>query len=132
MQDSIRWEGAPESVYSDDEPALSSKYDKQYFKEQNINHIITRSHDAMAERQIRTSTDMLYKRLGHSEDTDWTDQLGYVLLACNHKLVHSTAGFAPHDAKKYRIHLQVKINLELHGKHKRLSLIHISEPTRPY
>ena len=62
---------------------------------------------------------MLYKKLENSKDTDWTDQLGYVLLVYNHKLVHSTTGFTPRDAKKDKHHLQVKINLELRGKHKR-------------
>ena len=46
--------GKPETVYSDDEPALSSKYTKQFFNEQHIRFITTRTHAGVAERQIRT------------------------------------------------------------------------------
>ena len=35
--------GKPETVYSDDEPSLSSKYTKQYFMENNIRFIITKA-----------------------------------------------------------------------------------------
>ena len=36
--------GKPETVYSDDEPALSSTYTKQFFNEQHIRFITTRTH----------------------------------------------------------------------------------------
>ena len=36
--------GEPETVYSDDEPALSSTYTKQFFNEQRIRFITTRTH----------------------------------------------------------------------------------------
>ena len=62
--------GKPETVYSDDEPALSSKYTKQFFNEQPIRFIATRTHAGVAERQIRTIKDMLHKRMENSEDQD--------------------------------------------------------------
>jgi hypothetical protein len=57
----------PEIVYSDDDPSLSSKYTKQYFQENNIKFLVTRTHAAFAERQIRTVKDMLHKRLKQSD-----------------------------------------------------------------
>ena len=77
--------GKPETVYSDDEPALSSKYTKQFFNEQHIRFITTRTHAGVAERQIRTIKDMLHKRMENSEDQDWVDHIGYVLLAYSHQ-----------------------------------------------
>ena len=63
--------GKPESMYTDNEGAWSAgtKVDK-YFKEQNINHIITLSHAAVAERSIRTIKDEIYKRVKLPSDTN--------------------------------------------------------------
>ena len=47
-------QGKPESIYSDDEGAFNSKLLQDYFKEHNINHIVTRGHAPYAERGIRT------------------------------------------------------------------------------
>ena len=55
--------GKPITVYFDDEPALSSKYTKQFFNEQHIRFLATRTHAAIAERQIKTIKDMLHKRI---------------------------------------------------------------------
>ena len=135
--------GKPETVYSDDEPALSSKYAKQFSNEQHIRFITTRTHAGVAERQIRTIKDMLHKRMENSEDQDWTerkrsptapqwnDHIGYALLAYNHKMVNNSTGMTPYEARKERNHIDVKQNLELRAKHTReypdinLSLIHI-------
>ena len=45
--------GKPSTVYSDDEPALSSKYTKQFFNEQHIPFLSARTHAAIGERQIK-------------------------------------------------------------------------------
>ena len=111
--------GKPETVYSDDEPALSSTYTKKFFAEQGIRFLITRSHAGVAERQIRTIKDMLCKRMEHSEDKDWADHIGYVLLTYNHKMVHRVTGMTPYEAKKERNHLEIRHNLQLHAKRNR-------------
>ena len=76
--------GNGEIVYSDDEPSLSSKYTKQYFQENNIKFLVTRTHAAFAECQIKTTRDMLHERLKHSNDKQWVDHIGYVLLTYSH------------------------------------------------
>ena len=111
--------GKPETVYSDEEPALSSKYTKQFVNEQHIRFITTRTHAGVAERQIRTIKDMLHKRMENSEDEDWVDHIGYVLLAYNHKMVNNSTGMTPYEARKERNHIDVKQNLELRAKHTR-------------
>lgn len=57
--------GKPEILYTDDEGAFSANDIQKYLQEQNIKHIISRSHAWFAERAIRTFKDMLYKRVEH-------------------------------------------------------------------
>ena len=59
----------PKILYTDDEKALSSDAIQKYLKEQNINHLITRTHAWFSERAIRTFKDMLYKRVENSKET---------------------------------------------------------------
>ena len=125
--------GPPESVYSDDEPALSAKYTQQFFKEKNIIFITTRTHAGVAERQIRTIKDMLYKRIDNSKDKDWSDHIGYVLLAYNHKLIHNVTKMTPHDARKPKNRDLVLHNIELKAKHNRVYPdIHIGDKVKIY
>ena len=65
----------PEIIYSDDETSLSTAAMQKYFKDNNISHVITRSHAWFAERFIRTFKDMLYKRVEASKDENiqWTN-----------------------------------------------------------
>lgn len=109
----------PKTVYSDNEPSLSSKYTKQYFDENNIQFLITRTHPAFAERQIRTVKDMLRKRMKDSEDQQWTDHIGYVLLAYNYKMIHRITKMTPYDARKPKNELEVKHNILLNAKFNR-------------
>jgi tartrate dehydratase beta subunit/fumarate hydratase class I family protein len=51
-------------VYTDDEGSLNSKLLQDYFKEQNIRHITTRTHAAVAERAVRTIKDLIYQEIG--------------------------------------------------------------------
>ena len=110
----------PQTVYSDDEPGLSSKYTKQFFQENNIRFLTTRTHAAFAERQIRTIKDMLRKRLNQSEDDQWTDHIGYVLLTYNHKMVNNTTHMTLYEARKPKNQLIVENNLEAKAKRNRL------------
>ena len=111
--------GKPETVYSDDELALSSKYTKQFSNEHRIRFITTRTHAGVAERKIRTIKDMLHKSMENSESQDWSDHIGYVLLAYSHKMVNNSTGMTPCEARKERNHIHVKQNLELRAKHAR-------------
>ena len=125
--------GPPETVYSDDEPALSANYTKQFFKEKNIRFLTTRTHAGVAERQIRTIKDMLYKRIDNSEDKDWTGHIGYVLLTYIHKLIHRTTKMTPYDARKPKTHDLVLHNIELKAKYNRVYPdIHIGDKVKIY
>ena len=54
--------GKQQTLYTDDEGALNTPLVQNYLKDQNIRHIVTRSHAAVAERTIRTSKSMIDKR----------------------------------------------------------------------
>jgi hypothetical protein len=106
--------GKPESMYTDNEGAWSAgtEIDK-YFKANKINHLITLSHAAFAERSIRTIKDEIYKRAKPPSDTNWSSLLFQILLKYNHKQVHTTTGYTPADAEKATNHLNVKLNIEM-------------------
>ena len=55
--------GKPQTLYTDDEGALNTPLIQNYLKDQNIRHIVTRSHAAVAERTIRTVKAMIDKRI---------------------------------------------------------------------
>ena len=48
---------------------------KKYFKDNDIKHIVIRSHANIAERAIRTFKDSLYEIVDHTKDdkTQWVD-----------------------------------------------------------
>ena len=85
---------------------------KNYFKEKDIKHVVTRSHAHFAERAIRTFKDSLYKRIDNAKDdkVQWVDFVFEVLLTYNNKLVHSTTDMTPSDARKKSNELDVWIN----------------------
>ena len=112
----------PKIIYTDDEASLQTEAMKKYFKEQNIKHIITRSHAHFSEIFIRTFKSMLYKRIDASEDKDtiqWDSLIFEVLITYNNKLKHSTHGYTPADAAKKENSLDVKLNLEAKAKNTR-------------
>ena len=86
-----------------------------YFREEDIKHIITRGHANVAERQIRTMKDMLYKRYDATKEP-WHKLLYPVLLTYNNKRVHTTTKMTPAEAMKPQNHLTVKLNLEMARK----------------
>ena len=57
---------------------------KQYFENENIRHLTTLGHAPVAERQIRTIKDMIYKRIEHTKK-EWWEVLYPVLLTYNKK-----------------------------------------------
>ena len=105
--------GSPKTVYSDNEPAFTSKEVKKYLDEHNIRQIITLGHAPVAERTIRTIKDMLYKRLEHAKSKKWNELLYQVLLAYNYRNVNSVTKMTPNDAMKSSNEDEVRVNLEL-------------------
>mgnify|MGYP003351930145 CR=1 FL=1 len=69
-------EAKPETIYSDEEGAFVSNEIQQYFKTQGIRHLTTLSHAPVAERQIRSIKDMIYKRSEH-EAKPWHELLEF-------------------------------------------------------
>ena len=112
----------PEILYTDDEGALNSNAIQKYLKDENIKHIITRSHAAYAERAVRTFKDMLYKRVEHSKDKNlqWDSLIYEVLLTYNNKLKHSITKHTPFEARKPTNEFNVRINLLLNKQHTRI------------
>ena len=53
----------PELLYTDDEGSFHSKQAVSYYRDNKVQHLITRTHAPYAERAIRTINAMLYKRL---------------------------------------------------------------------
>ena len=104
--------GKPKVFVSDNEPAFSSTAVQTYLKENKIKHIITLGHAPVAERQIRTIKDMIYKRV-ENIGAGWVDVLYQVLLTYNHKMVHNVTQMTPNDAKKGGNNIVVKANLEM-------------------
>ena len=54
--------GKPMTIYTDAEGGLTEKSVQQWFKDENINCIITRTHAWIVERSNRTLKNMLHKR----------------------------------------------------------------------
>ena len=114
--------GKPKTIYSDDEGAFSKSTEIQkYFVDEDIRHLVTRSHAPVAERQIRTFKNMIYKRLEapKNEGKQWFELLDQVLLTYNRQRVHSSTQMTPHEARQNNNQQSVKFNLELKRQHGR-------------
>ena len=114
-------DGKPKTIYSDDEGAFNSKEIQKYFNDEGIRHLVTRSHAPVAERQIRTFKNMIYKRLEApiNEGKQWFDLLDQVLVTYNHGREHSSTKKTPHEARQNKNQQVVKFNLELTRQHSR-------------
>ena len=111
-------------LYTDDETSFSTKYIQEYFKDKGIQHYITRHHAAFAEVAIKTFKRMLYDRIEADEkkgktNIDWQDYVFEILLTYNNKMVHSTTGFLPRDAKLPKNEFEVKLNISMKASHNR-------------
>ena len=75
----------PEVLCTDDEGSLHSKQAVAYYRENKIEHLITRTHAPYAERAIRTIKAMLYKRLEATPGEPWygPEVLSNALVAYN-------------------------------------------------
>ena len=104
--------GKPKTIYSDNEPSFISNEVQKYFDEEKIRHLTTLGHAPVAERQIRTIKDMIYKRIEYTKK-EWWEVLYPVLLTYNKKMVHSVTKHTPDEAMKPGNKSNVKFNLEL-------------------
>ena len=112
--------GKPKNVYTDNEGAWSRGTEiNKYFKDENINHMITLSHPNISERAIRTIKDEIYKRVKLPSDKNWSELLYPILLKYNFKSVHTSTKLTPNEADKTHNQFYVKLNLELNRVHKR-------------
>ena len=112
--------GKPKNVYTDNEGAWSRGTEiNKYFKDENINHIITLSHPNVSERAIRTIKDEIYKRVKLPSDKNWSELLYPILLKYNFKSVHTSTKLTPNEADKKHNEFFVKLNLELNRIRKR-------------
>jgi hypothetical protein len=109
----------PESIYSDEEGAFVSNKVQSYFRSEEIRHIITRGHAAVAERTGRTIKDLLYRRVDGQDNPIWTDHIKAVLNTYNKKMVHSATGFTPYEGRLAKHRMEIKTRLELNAKRKR-------------
>ena len=113
--------GKPTSVYSDDEGAFNSKDVQNYFLTNHIQHLTTKGHAPVAERGIRTIKDLIYRRMDKSPESQWIDAkiLSNSLVTYNYRMVQRNTKMTPDKARDKKNTLTVKVNLELHSKHKR-------------
>ena len=113
--------GKPKTIYSDGEGASISNEVQKYFNDEGIRHLVTKSHAPVAERQIRTFKNMIYKRLEapKNEGKQWFDLLDQVLVTYNHGREHSSTQMTPQDARQNNKQQLVKFNLELKRQHSR-------------
>jgi len=111
----------PEMLYTDDEGSFKSTQAERFYKEHNINHIVTRTHAPYAERAIRTIKSMIFRRLERKEDALWHDPevLSNALVTYNYKMTHSSTRMTPEDAKKAHNQTEVRVRLEAHSVKKR-------------
>ena len=121
----IQMGGKPQTLYTDDEGGLNTPLIQKYLKDNDIRHIVTRSHAAVAERTIRTVKAMIDKRIESAKKRDnqnkrWIDVLYPALLTYNVKNKHSATNMTPKDAMIPANQLQVKANLEMKRKHTRI------------
>ena len=115
----VKMGGKPTTIYSDNEPAFTSNEIQKYFKDEGIRHLTTLGHAPVAERQIRTIKDMIYKRIEHTK-LNWWEILYPVLLTYNNKKIHNIIKMTPAEAMKPSNTAQVKFNLELKRRSSRV------------
>ena len=104
--------GTPKVLVSDTEGALVSNELNRFYKENNIQHIITRQHAGVAERMVRTLKGMIFKRLKYETDKTWYEIIHECLVVLNYMRKSTATGFIPNEARKKENWLEVKNNLE--------------------
>ena len=125
----------PEVLYTDDEGSFHSKQAVAYYRENQIKHLITRTHAPYAERAIRTIKAMLYKRLEAKPGEPWygAEVLSNALVAYNYRTKHTATNMTPNEARQPKNILEVKLQLEAHRlKRKRYPDVQPDSDVRVY
>ena len=109
----------PKRIYSDMEGGMTSKGWDKWLVENNIDHVMTRSHANTAERAIRTFKDLMTRRLEApgNENEKWYDtrvRLA-VLMRYNQKMVNRTTGLTPYEAIETKNEAHVRTMLEINA-----------------
>ena len=69
----------PKTYCTDDEGSFNSKIAQKYFSDNNIRHLVTRTHAGVVERAIRTLEADIHKRVEHDPSKTWDEYLPPVL-----------------------------------------------------
>jgi hypothetical protein len=112
-------EAKPYTIYSDEEGAFVSNKIQQFFKHEDIRHLVTRGHAPYAERTIRTIKNMVYKRVEGLKNPNCTEHINNVLNLYNKKMISSVTGLTPDHARLSRYRTLVKRRLEMKRKSNR-------------
>ena len=104
----------PETIYSDNEPALTSKAMQAWFVEKGIRHLTTQGHAPVAERTIRTikAINDARKKGPDNKDRDWKEVLQESVKAYNDVHSHRAIEMTPEKARLPVNTDEVKQNLE--------------------
>jgi hypothetical protein len=108
--------GYPMSVYSDDDPAFKSNVN-DFFKSEQIEHIITRTHANVVERFIRTIKNMIHDRVRNT-DRKWEDMILFIIKKYNNT-IQSSIGLTPNQGHNDNNRVSVATSLALHSDYKR-------------
>jgi hypothetical protein len=123
----------PDFIYSDEEGAFVSNKVQEYFREEDIKHIITRSHVPLGERMIRTLKDMIYKRVEGQKDPIWTNHIKTVLNNYNNKHISRATGFTPNYARLSKYRTEIRMRMLLNAKRNRkYPTISVDDKVRVY
>lgn len=127
--------GYPQTLMSDEEPAITAKGVVDFLAEKGTRLITSRTHAPFSERAVRTFKSMLYKRIDASdkENPQWTDYIFQILLTYNNKLVHSATGLTPAQAEEDKNQIIAWGNMEMKAKHNRkYTTIEVGDRVRIY
>jgi hypothetical protein len=108
--------GYPMNIYSDDDPAFKSNVN-DFFKSEDIEHIITRTHANNCERFIRTIKNMIHDRVRNT-DRQWQDMIPFIVKKYN-STIHTSTGLTPNQGHKDNNRVTVATSLALHSDYKR-------------
>lgn len=84
-------------------------YLSKHFKDEGIQHYITRGHAPFAQVVIITFKLQLYRRIEADEkNVDWSNHIFEKLLTCDKKMKHSTTELTPSEARKLQNDFKVR------------------------
>ena len=108
--------GDPGMLYTDQEPALKKKQVTRYLDDKEVHLIMTMTHAAVAERQIRTFKRMIADRMRERPEGEryyHNQEFLDSLTAIYNRTKHTTTGKTPIDARKPENKKEVRMKLEL-------------------